>query len=137
MLRGLVPGVVLLALSSHALNNGLGATPALGWSSWNYFTYSINQTITLQIAEALVTTGLRDAGYTYLNIDAGSLRRTRGPNGTITADPHKFPKGFRYLADRLHAMGLKLGVYTDLSDGSCGTGPGSKGHYFFSFFTIA
>ena len=59
MLRGLVPGVVLLALSSHALNNGLGATPALGWSSWNYFTYSINQAITLQIAEALVSLGLR------------------------------------------------------------------------------
>lgn len=50
-----------------ALDNGLGTTPALGWSSWNYFTYDINETIALEIGEALVTTGLRDAGFTYVS----------------------------------------------------------------------
>ena len=49
-----------------ALDNGLGATPGMGWSSWNYFTYDINETIAIQIGEALVSTGLRDAGYTYV-----------------------------------------------------------------------
>ena len=93
-----------------ALDNGLGATPALGWSSWNFFTYDINETIALQIGAALVSTGLRDAGFRYLNIDAGSLQRTRGPGGKIAPDPSKFPRGFRYLSDRLHDMGLRFGV---------------------------
>ena len=79
----------------------------------------------LQTAAALVSTGLRDAGFTYVN----SLRRARGPGGKIAPDPEKFPRGMRYLADRLHGMGLQLGVYTDISDGSCGTGPGLKDHY--------
>ena len=112
-----------------ALDNGLGGAPALGWASWNFFTYDINETITLQIGAALVSTGLRDAGFRYVNIDAGSLQRTRGHDGKIAPDPAKFPRGMRYLSDRLHSMGLLFGVYTDLSDGSCGTGPGSKGHY--------
>jgi hypothetical protein len=115
--------------TAGALDNGLGATPALGWSSWNFFTYGINESIALQIGAALVSTGLRDVGFTYVNIDAGSLQRTRGRDGRIAPDPAKFPRGMRFLSDRLHAMGLRLGVYTDLSDGSCGTGPGSKGHY--------
>ena len=93
-----------------ALDNGLGATPALGWSSWNFFTYDINETIALQIGAALVSTGLRDAGFKYVNIDAGSLQRTRGPGGKIAPDPSKFPRGFRYLSDRLHDMGLRFGV---------------------------
>ena len=76
-------------------------------------------------AQALVSTGLRDAGFVYVNIDAGSLQRSRGRDGKIAPDAQKFPRGMRFLADRLHAMGLKLGVYTDLSDGSCGTGPSS------------
>ena len=91
----------------------------------------------LQTAAALVATGLRDAGFTYLNIDAGSLRRARGPGGKIAPDPVKFPRGFRYLADHLHGMGLRLGVYTDISDGSCGTGPGSKDHYIEDAQTFA
>eukprot|EP01050_Picozoa_sp_SAG11_P019213 SAG11_NODE_3026_length_2754_cov_2.113371_2_plen_115_part_00 len=95
----------------------------------NFFTYGINESVVLQTAEALVGTGLRDAGFTYLNIDAGSLQRARGTDGKIAPDHRKFPRGMRYLADRLHAMDLRLGVYTDISDGSCGTGPGSKDHY--------
>jgi len=70
----------------------------------NYFTYGINESVVLQTAAALVATGLRDAGFTYLNIDAGSLRRARGPGGKIAPDPIKFPRGFRYLADHLHGM---------------------------------
>ena len=72
-----------------------------------------------------------------VNIDAGSLQRTRGPNGKLAPDPAKFPRGFRYLSDRLHRMGLRFGVYTDISDGSCGTGPGSKGHYAADAATFA
>ena len=71
-----------------ALDNGLGSTPALGWSSWNYFTYDINETIALEIGEALVTTGLRDAGFTYVS---------SGPplTGAVT---HRLPYRFNRLA---------------------------------------
>ena len=56
----------------------------------------------LQIGAALVSTALRDAGYSYVNIDAGSLRRIRGADGKIAPDPLKFPRGYRYISDQLH-----------------------------------
>jgi alpha-galactosidase len=65
----------------------------------------------------------------YVNIDAGSMEKNRTAEGKIQEDRAKFPRGIRYISDQLHAKGLKLGVYTDLSNHGCGTGPGSMGHY--------
>lgn len=64
-----------------------------------------------------------------MNIDAGVWLRSRDKDGKIQPDPVHFPHGIRYLSDELHKKGLKLGIYTDISDKSCGTGPGSQGHY--------
>ena len=75
----------------------------------------------------MVSTGLRDAGYVYVNVDAGYLMPDRAPDGTLVVNPDKFPHGMRFIADKLHARGLKLGVYTDLGPRSCGPGPGSYG----------
>ena len=69
------------------------------------------------------------ARYIYVNVDAGQLIKNRTADGKLQVDSSKFPNGMRWLADRLHSMKLKLGVYTDLSSHSCGTGPGSMGHY--------
>ena len=88
-------------------------------SSWNFFGNGISEQIVLDTADALVATGLRDLGYEYVNIDAGSMNHTRGPDGRLQEDRKKFPRGMRHVADSLHARGLKLGVYTDLSDRSC------------------
>jgi len=119
-------GVVGLA---HAVPNGLGMTPPLAWSSWNYFAFGINETIALEIGDALIETGLHKLGYEYVNIDAGSFEGTRDPTtGKIVAVASKYPHGIRWLADQLHAKGLKLGVYTDISLHTCG-GSGSMGHY--------
>jgi alpha-galactosidase len=117
----------------------------------------VNETLILEMAEAMVTTGLASLGYQYINIDAGYLLPTRDSDGRLQVEkttfpvplttiepariyffflifsaqvnPAKFPNGIRHVADRLHAMGLKLGVYTDLGEGSCGSGPGSYGFY--------
>eukprot|EP00039_Didymoeca_costata_P024125 m.9349 g.9349 ORF g.9349 m.9349 type:complete len:450 (+) comp4053_c0_seq1:62-1411(+) len=111
------------------LDNGLGRTPPLAWSSWNFFANGVNESVVLETADALAATGLAKLGYTYLNIDAGYLQHERDAQGNLVVNPDKFPHGMKYVGDALHAKGFKLGVYTDLSDHSCGIGPGSLGHY--------
>jgi len=62
--------IVLLLAGAHALDNGVGLTPAMGWNSWNRFRCEgLNEELILEVARAMVTSGLRDAGYTYVNID--------------------------------------------------------------------
>ena len=130
-------GMVALALvgmfpSACALDNGF-RTPVLGWSSWNWFRNDINETLVLAVADGIVSSGLAAAGYKYINLDAGVWLPNRSNQGELVADPAKFPSGVASLASKLHGMGLKLGMYTDLSNREvgyvCGTGPGSYGHY--------
>jgi hypothetical protein len=120
---------VLSCVVVQALDNGLGLTPALAYSTWNRFFNDINETLVQQLADALVSTGLRDAGVEYINIDAGMWVKDRDAEGNLQCNPATFPSGVASLADYVHVRGLKLGVYTDLATGSCGTGPGSGGHY--------
>ena len=103
---------LLLAPSAVGLDNGLGKTPVMAWSSWNYFATDINETKVLDSAKALISTGLADLGFKYVNIDAGSMHQQRDPKtGAIIPDPIKFPRGMRYISDQLHAMGLSLGQW--------------------------
>ena len=91
----------------------LAKKPPLGWNSWNTFGNNISEELIRQTADAMVSTGLRDAGYEYVVIDdCWSLRR-RGPDGRIVPDPVKFPSGIKPLADYIHSLGLKLGMYSD------------------------
>lgn len=117
----------LFASAACALDNGLGLTPALAWSTWNRFALAINESLVIEIADALVATGLARAGFRQVNVDAGAWLHERDAGGNLQANPALFPSGMAALADKLHARGLKLGVYTDLGSGSCGTGPGSGG----------
>ena len=87
----------------------------------NYFANHINESVILEMADAMVSTGLAKVGYEYINIDAGYLTRPRDPSKRLRVNSQKFPSGIKHLADRIHAKGLKLGVYTDLGVGSCGT----------------
>lgn len=97
--------------------------------SWNYFGNNVNETLIKQTAGALVATGLRDLGFNYVHLDAGVLSPHRGPAGELLENRTLFPSGIASLATWLHARSLKLGVYTDIGNTSCGTGPGSYGHY--------
>eukprot|EP00041_Stephanoeca_diplocostata_P035881 m.1281395 g.1281395 ORF g.1281395 m.1281395 type:complete len:359 (-) comp24771_c0_seq2:6553-7629(-) len=124
--------------TADALDNGLGRQPPLGWSSWNYFSIHINESIFMEMADAMVETGLSKVGYTYINIDAGYLLHTRdAKTNKLQVNSALFPSGMRALADYIHSKGLKLGVYTDLTDRSCGPGPGSYGYYDIDAETFA
>jgi alpha-galactosidase len=120
---------IAAAAAASALNNGVGRVPALGYSTWNRWLLGINETLVIELADALVSTGLRAAGYEYLNLDAGVWLHARDAAGNLQADPAKFPSGLPALAAAVRARGLRLGLYTDLGEGSCGPGPGSGGHW--------
>ena len=108
---------------------GLSLTPQMGWSSWNKFQGNIDEDIIKGMADAMVSSGLRDAGYTYINID-DCWHGQRDADGFIQPDPKHFPNGMKALADYVHARGLKLGIYSDAGSETCAGRPGSLGHEY-------
>jgi len=105
--------------------NGLAKTPPMGWSSWNRFMESIDDKTVRETAEALVSSGLRDAGYSLVEVDDGWQGR-RDKNGTLHSNV-KFPD-MKGLADYVHSKGLKFGIYTAMGPLSCGGYTGSYGY---------
>lgn len=114
----------------------LAKTPPMGWNSWNKFACDINEEIIRGIADMMVETGLRDAGYVYLNID-DCWHGQRDSLGFIQADPIKFPSGIKALADYIHSKGLRFGIYSDAGKETCGGRPGSLGHEYQDAITYA
>lgn len=112
-------------------------TPPMGWNTWNTFATNINEQLILDSAEIMISSGLRDAGYNYIVIDDGWCLRQRGKDGRLVPDPEKFPRGIRALADDLHAMGLKLGIYSCAGNMTCGRYPGSNSYEFIDAETFA
>lgn len=104
-------------------------TPPMGWSSWNTFACDINEDLIKAVADEMVNSGLRDAGYIYINID-DCWHGQRDADGFIQPDPERFPSGMKQLADYVHSKGLKLGIYSDAGTATCGGRPGSLGHEY-------
>jgi alpha-galactosidase len=106
---------------------GLALTPPMGWNSWNKFGCDVSEKLMKEMADALVSSGMKDAGYQYLVIDdCWQVRRDAG--GRIVPDPDRFPSGMKALADYVHGKGLKFGLYSDAGTGTCQKRPGSKDH---------
>jgi alpha-galactosidase len=118
-----------LPISAWALDNGLAKTPPMGWNTWNKFACDISDPLIRQAADALVSSGMRDAGYQYLVID-DCWQTSRNPDGNIIADPHRFPAGIKPVADYVHSKGLKFGIYSDAGTGTCENRPGSRGYEY-------
>ncbi|TKY73933.1 Alpha-galactosidase 3 [Spatholobus suberectus] len=110
------------------LSNGLAKTPQMGWNSWNFFACNINETVIKETADALVSTGLADLGYVYVNIDDCWSAVTRNLKGELVPDHKTFPSGIKALADYVHGKGLKLGIYSDAGVFTCQVRPGSIFH---------
>ncbi|KAL6980824.1 Alpha-galactosidase 3 [Sarracenia purpurea var. burkii] len=110
------------------LNNGLAPTPQMGWNSWNFFACNISETVIKETADALVTTGLADLGYVFVNIDDCWQAPERNSKGQLVPDPETFPSGIKALADYVHGKGLKLGIYSDAGLFTCQVRPGSIYH---------
>ncbi|EJF65552.1 glycoside hydrolase [Dichomitus squalens LYAD-421 SS1] len=107
----------------------VGRLPALGWNSWNAYSCNINETKILDAADLFISLGLADAGYEYVNIDDCWPLETRDAStGRIVPDPSKFPSGISGVADQVHALGLKLGIYSDAGTNTCAGFPGSLGN---------
>ena len=114
----------------------LALTPPMGWNSWNKFGSAVNEELIRQTADAMVSSGMKDAGYEYINID-DTWEGQRDAQGFIQVDPRKFPLGMKALADYVHSKGLKLGIYSDAGYKTCGGKPASRGHEFQDALTYA
>lgn len=108
--------------------NGLALTPPMGWNDWSYYQCNINEQLILDQGAALVSTGLAKKGYDTVTID-DCWMQSRDADGVLVANPTTFPDGMKYVGDKLHAMGLKFGIYEDSGTSTCGGYPGSYGHY--------
>ena len=103
----------------------LAATPPMGWNSWNHFAGKVTDADVRAAADALVSSGMRDAGYIYVNID-DTWEGPRDAHGNITSN-RKFPD-MKALADYVHSKGLKLGIYSSPGPWTCAHYPGSYKH---------
>jgi len=125
-------GAVALAVGGPASAQkaeGLALTPPMGWNSWNHYGCNIDETLIKRTADALVSSGLRNAGYVYVNLD-DCWHGARDEAGNIQPDPQRFPSGMKALGDYLHQRGLKFGIYSDAGATTCAGRPGSQGHEF-------
>lgn len=107
----------------------LAQTPPMGWNSWNKFNCDISEEVIRQVADAMVSNGMKDAGYEYVVID-DCWQVGRDKEGNIIADPKKFASGIKALADYVHSKGLKFGIYSCAGSLTCQARPGSRGYEF-------
>jgi alpha-galactosidase len=108
----------------------------MGWNSWNKFGCNVSEQLIRETADALVSSGMKDAGYQYVNID-DCWHGERDARGFIQVNAQRFPSGMKALADYVHARGLKLGLYSDAGWKTCGGRPGSRGHEYQDALTYA
>ena len=115
--------------ASPSVDAGLALTPPMGWNSWNKFGCNVDEKLIRDTADAMASSGMRDAGYQFLVID-DCWHGQRDAHGDIQADPQRFPSGIKALADYVHSKGLKFGIYSDAGTKTCAGRPGSRGHEF-------
>jgi alpha-galactosidase len=104
----------------RSLDASLAPTPPMGWNSWNKFACDVSEKLIRETADAMVSSGMKAAGYQYVNID-DCWQVSRAADGTIVADAQRFPSGIKALADYVHSKGLKLGIYTAARSGPVAT----------------
>ena len=114
-----------LASISQSPSEGTAATPPMGWNSWNFFAGRVTDQDIRNAADQLVATGMKDAGYVYVNID-DTWEGERDANGVLHTNS-KFPD-MKALADYVHSKGLKLGIYSGPGPQTCARYAGSLDH---------
>jgi hypothetical protein len=129
--RSIIALIVWLLAGSMSLTaqeGHLAKTPPMGWNSWNAFEAKIDEVKIREIADIMVSSGMRDAGYTYLVLDDGWMAKNRDSSGNLVADPVKFPGGMKAIGDYIHGKGLKFGIYECRGYLTCQGLPGSFEH---------
>eukprot|EP01084_Bolivina_argentea_P097412 175107_1 len=140
---------LLLAIQAvYCLNNGVARTPPMGWLSWQRFRCEtncemypndcINAQLYMDMADRLANDGWKELGYTQVNIDdCWSLKQRDNVTNKQVADPDRFPNGIKGVADYVHKLGLKLGLYNDIGTKTCGGYTGIDGNYVLDANTFA
>lgn len=114
----------------------LAPTPPMGWNSWNHFACDINENTIKEMADKMVSSGMKDAGYVYINLD-DCWQGNRDSLGFIHPDSERFPSGIKNLADYVHSKELKLGIYSCAGNKTCGGYPAGRGHEYQDALTYA
>ena len=125
----LLLSAALFAQENNSPSSNLALTPPMGWNSWNKFACNVSDELIRGAADAMVKSGMKDAGYQYVVID-DCWQVSRDENGNIFADPQRFPSGIKALADYIHSQGLKFGIYSDAGSKTCAGRPGALGHEY-------
>ena len=112
-------GSMLLFRAAMASPGGLANTPPMGFNTWNLYHCSIDATILIETASAMVNAGLKDSGYIYVNSDDCWMSFNRSSDGNQVPDPQKFPHGFKAVADFIHGLGMRSGLYTAKGPHTC------------------
>src|SRR5437764_6691214 len=119
----------MVAHEKSSISANLALTPPMGWNSWNKFACNVSEDMIKSMAEAMLKSGMKDAGYQYVVID-DCWQVSRDAAAYIVADPQRFPSGIKALADYVHSLGLKFGIYSDAGSKTCAGRPGGLGHEY-------
>ena len=95
--------------------------PVMGWSSWNTYHVNISDSLIMRQADAMVSKGLKKAGYRYVNIDDGYFGGRDKVTGQLLIHPKRFPQGLKPVVEHIHKLGLKAGIYSDAGRNTCGS----------------
>ena len=132
LLPSLVIACALVSATAFAQtppSKGLALTPPMGWNTWNKFGCNVSEDLVKGAADAMVSSGMKDAGYEYIVID-DCWQVKRDEKGNIVPYPDRFPNGIKAVADYVHSKGLKFGIYSDSGTKTCGGKPGGLGHEY-------
>lgn len=124
LFANLIVGTAIFAQKAQ----GIALKPPMGWNSWNCFRTDINEAKIKSIADKMVMSGMKDAGYEYVIIDDGWMTKERDLDGHIIVDSLKFPNGIKAVADYIHSLGLKFGIYSSPGCYTCQKLMGSLGY---------
>jgi alpha-galactosidase len=119
----------MLSAQETSVSANLALTPPMGWNSWNKFGCNVSEELIRGTADAMVKSRMKDARYQYVIID-DCWQISRDRDGTIVPDPERFPSGMKALADHIHSLGLKFGIYSDAGSKTCAGRPGGLGHEY-------
>ncbi|XP_013195096.2 alpha-N-acetylgalactosaminidase [Amyelois transitella] len=138
---------ILFPAKVASLENGLARTPPMGWMSWGYYMCGdtcdtnpgrcLNENLILSVADTFYNEGYQEAGFEYIIIDDCWSEKRRDANGRLVANKERFPRGMKFLADYIHARGMKFGMYTNIAEVTCMHYPGSKNFFKLDAQTFA
>lgn len=111
---------LFVLLSCNKASDNSQNTPLMGWSSWNTYRINISDSLIMRQADAMVESGLKDAGYEFINIDDGFFGGRDYRSGKLKIHPSRFPHGLKPVVDHIHSLGLKAGIYSDAGLNTCG-----------------